>query len=38
MELDIEEKAIFFTRARMMLRYVFGENVHGWSVGIAASF
>ena len=38
LELDIEQKAIFFTRARMMLRYVFGENVQGWSLGFAASF
>lgn len=38
LELDIEQNAIFFTRVRMMLRYVFGENVQGWSLGFAASF
>jgi len=38
LELDIEQNAIFFTRLRMMLRYVFGENVQGWSLGFAASF
>jgi hypothetical protein len=38
LELDIEQKAIFFTRVRMMMRYVFGENVQGWSLGFAASF
>ena len=38
LELDIEQNVVFLTRLRMMLRYVFGENVQGWSLGFAASF
>lgn len=37
-ELDIKNYDVFFTRARVMLRYQFAPNISGYSVGIAASF
>lgn len=37
-EFDRKDNGIMFSRIRMLVRYQFGENVHGWSVGMAASF
>lgn len=38
-ELDTSEhKILYMTRMRAVLRYVFGNNVSGFSVGLAASF
>jgi len=37
-ELDASELNIVVDRARMMGRYVFGENVTGFSVGFAVTF
>ncbi|MEI7530950.1 MAG: hypothetical protein WCK52_03375 [Betaproteobacteria bacterium] len=38
LEIDTTDSGIFFTRLRALLRYQFGANVRGWSVGFAASF
>lgn len=38
MELDTSAHDIFVTRARAVLRYVFGNNVSGFSLGLAVSF
>jgi hypothetical protein len=38
LELDIKDYDIFFTRARLMVRYQFAPNISGYSIGIAASF
>lgn len=38
LELDTSAHEIFVTRVRTVLRYVFGNNVSGFSLGIAASF
>jgi hypothetical protein len=38
MELDTSGYDIFVTRARAVLRYVFGNNVSGFSLGLAVSF
>lgn len=38
LELDTSGHKVFVTRLRAVLRYVFGNNVSGFSVGLAASF
>jgi hypothetical protein len=38
LELDSSARAKIITRARMVLRYQFGSNVRGTSVGLAVSF
>lgn len=38
MELDTSAHDIFVTRARAVIRYVFGNNVSGFSLGLAVSF
>ncbi len=37
-ELDRSASDPIFTRVRVVFRYQFGQNVHGTSIGIAASF
>jgi len=37
-ELDSSEYNIIVTRTRLLGRYKFGDNVRGWSIGIACSF
>jgi hypothetical protein len=37
-EFDRKDNGIMFSRIRMLVRYQFGENVRGWSIGMAASF
>ena len=38
LELDIKDYDIFFTRARLMVRYQFAPDISGYSIGVAASF
>ena len=38
LELDTSAKIDLITRARMVFRYIFGENVSGTSLGLAVSF
>lgn len=38
LELDSSAYDIIITRTRLVARYVFGNNVAGWSVGLAVSF
>ncbi|KWR89374.1 hypothetical protein [Cupriavidus sp. IDO] len=38
LELDTSAHEIFVTRVRAVVRYVFGNNVSGFSLGLAASF
>lgn len=38
LELDSSAKDIWVTRLRMVARYKFGPDVHGWSIGMAVSF
>jgi len=38
LELDSSKYDIFVTRTRLLLRYKVGDNVEGWSVGLAVSF
>ncbi|MEJ8821689.1 hypothetical protein WKW80_06510 [Variovorax humicola] len=38
LELDTSAHEVFVTRLRAVLRYVFGNNVSGFSLGLAASF
>jgi len=38
LELDVSKYDIIVTRARLVGRYKFGDNVTGWSVGFAVSF
>ncbi|KAF0814805.1 hypothetical protein IGB42_00860 [Andreprevotia sp. IGB-42] len=38
LELDSSAYDIFVTRTRLVLRHVFGNNVSGYSVGLAVSF
>ena len=38
LELDVSKYDIIVTRARLVGRYKFGDNVQGWSVGLAVSF
>ena len=38
LELDIKDYDIFFTRARLMIRYQFAPDITGYSIGVAASF
>ena len=38
LELDSSAYAVFITRTRLVGRYVFGNNVSGFSVGLAVSF
>jgi len=38
LELDVSKYDIIVTRARLVGRYKFGDNVQGWSVGFAVSF
>jgi hypothetical protein len=38
LELDVSKYDIIMTRARLVGRYKFGDNVTGWSVGFAVSF
>ena len=37
-EIDSSEKIDLFSRTRILIRYVFGENVSGTSLGLAISF
>lgn len=37
-EFDRQDKGILFSRIRMLVRFQFGQNVRGWSLGVAASF
>ena len=37
-ELDSSAKDIWVSRWRALVRYKFGENVHGWALGLAVSF
>jgi len=38
LELDSSAYIDIITRTRLLLRYKFGDNVQGWSVGLAVSF
>lgn len=38
LELDTTAHEVFVTRVRAVVRYVFGNNVSGFSLGLAASF
>jgi hypothetical protein len=38
LELDSSKYDIIVTRTRLLLRYKVGDNVEGWSVGLAVSF
>jgi len=38
LELDSSARGITVTRTRLMAHYKVGENVRGWSVGLAVSF
>ena len=38
LELDSSEYDVFVSRTRPLLRYKFGDNVEGWSVGLAIGF
>ena len=38
MELDSGARDIAVTRTRLMARYRVGEDVTGWSIGLAVSF
>jgi len=38
MELDTSAYHVYATRLRAVLRYMFGNNVHGVALGLAASF
>jgi hypothetical protein len=38
LELDSSAYDITVTRTRLMVRYQLGENVRGWSLGLAVSF
>jgi len=37
-ELDSSDYPVFITRTRILYRYTFGENVSGYSIGLAVSF
>jgi hypothetical protein len=37
-EFDSSAKDIWVTRWRALVRYKFGDNVHGWALGLAVSF
>ncbi|MBO9668009.1 MAG: hypothetical protein J7501_14500 [Bdellovibrio sp.] len=37
-ELDSSDYNVWVTRTRLVGRYMFGDNVTGWSVGLACSF
>ncbi|WP_051304533.1 autotransporter domain-containing protein [Chitinilyticum litopenaei] len=37
-ELDSSAYNIWITRTRLVARYMFGNNVHGYSIGLACSF
>ena len=38
LELDTRAHETFMTRSSAVLRYVFGNNVSGFSLGLAVSF
>jgi len=38
LELDSSKYPVIITRTRLLGRYKFGNNVQGWSIGIACSF
>jgi len=38
LELDSSARDAYITRSRLMVRYKVGENVAGWSIGLAVSF
>lgn len=38
LELDSSNYPVFITRTRLLVRHVFGNNVSGWSMGLAVSF
>jgi hypothetical protein len=38
LELDTSAHAVIVTRTRLLLRYQFGGNVDGTSIGLAVSF
>jgi hypothetical protein len=38
LELDSSARDAYVTRSRLMVRYKVGENVTGWSLGLAVSF
>ena len=37
-EFDRKDNGLMFSRIRALVRFQFGENVRGWSLGLAASF
>jgi hypothetical protein len=37
-ELDSSDYTAFITRTRLLYRYTFGENISGYSIGLAISF
>jgi hypothetical protein len=38
LELDSSAHDIWVTRTRLLMRYKFGPDLHGWAVGLAVSF
>ena len=38
LELDSSAYSVIITRTRLLGRYKFGDNVRGWSIGLAVSF
>ena len=38
LELDSSAHDVWITRTRLLMRYKFGPNLHGWAVGLAVSF
>ena len=38
LELDSSARDAYITRSRLMVRYKIGDNVAGWSIGLAVSF
>ena len=38
LDLDTSAHDLFITRIRAVVRYVFGNNVSGFSLGLAVSF
>jgi hypothetical protein len=38
LEMDTSARDLYATRARLMVRYKFGDNITGWAVGLGVSF
>ena len=38
LELDSSAYELYVTRARVVGRYIFGQNIRGFSIGLAVSF